>query len=42
MRAALCLQDFLLLDERNVVETTAQLNLLKASPLPENVIARTC
>ena len=40
MRAALCLQDFLLLDERNVVETTAQLNLLKASPLPENVVLR--
>ena len=30
----------MLLEEKSVVETSAQLNLLKASPLPENIAVR--
>ena len=37
---ALYLQKFLLLEERNTVETPAQLSILKASPLPENVVIK--
>ena len=33
-------QSFLLLSERDVVETPAQLSLLKRSPLPENIVLR--
>ena len=38
---SLCVfQLFLLLEERNTVETPAQLSLLKRSPLPDNVMLR--
>ena len=32
------MQEFLLLTERNALETSAQLNLLKASPLPDSLV----